>query len=75
MTLSYEFLITRADEAATEAHGASLDNVRQRALRSEAAWRTMAELALKMEKGKAKPKSDLQAAATETDISGSAAVS
>lgn len=48
MTLSYEFLVARADEAASEAERASLDNVKQRALRSEAAWRDMAERALKM---------------------------
>jgi hypothetical protein len=71
MTLSYAFLIARADEAATQAHEAALDNVRQRALRSEAAWRAMAELALKMEREreKAKLKRDLQAAAKASDFS------
>ncbi len=54
MTLSYEFLITRADEAATEAHEASLDNVRQRALRSEAAWRVMAARTRNMEREREK---------------------
>lgn len=43
MALSYEFLIERADQAATEASGAKLDNVRDRALRSEKAWRAMAD--------------------------------
>lgn len=42
MALSYEFLIERAEQAAHEAAGALLDNVRQRSLRSESAWRTMA---------------------------------
>lgn len=42
MSLTYEFLIARADEAAKEAEDAVLDNVRRRALRSEAAWRDMA---------------------------------
>jgi hypothetical protein len=42
MALSYEFLTDRADEAAHEAACALLENVRERALRSEAAWRTMA---------------------------------
>lgn len=51
-----------------------MDNVTQQALRSEAGWRTMAELALNMEKGKAKPKSDLQAVATETDFSAGAVI-
>ncbi len=43
MALSYEFLIERAEQAATEAAGALLDNVRDRALRSEKAWRAMAD--------------------------------
>lgn len=42
MALSYKFLIERADHSAHEAAGAELDNVRARALRSEAAWRAMA---------------------------------
>jgi hypothetical protein len=42
MAMSYEFLLARAEEAATEAANARLDNVRDRALRSEAAWRDMA---------------------------------
>lgn len=50
MTLSYEFLIARADEAALEAASAGLENVRSRALRSESAWRDMASRALKIEK-------------------------
>lgn len=49
MAQSYEFLIARADEAAQEAEDAKLDNVRQRALRSEAAWREMADRARKIE--------------------------
>lgn len=43
MALSYEFLIERADQASKEAAGALLDNVRDRALRSEKAWRAMAD--------------------------------
>lgn len=43
MALSYDFIIARAEHEAREAAGARLDNVRERALRSEAAWRTMAE--------------------------------
>jgi outer membrane translocation and assembly module TamA len=68
MTLSYEFIIARADEAATEAHEALLDNVRQRALRSEAAWRGMADLAFKMEREreKAELKMDRRAGAAFT---------
>lgn len=47
MALTYEFLVARAEQAAQEASGASLENVRDRALRSEAAWRTMANQVLK----------------------------
>lgn len=48
MALSYEFLIQRAEQAAQEAAGSLLDNVRERALRSEAAWRTMANQVLEV---------------------------
>lgn len=48
MTPTYEFLIARADDAAREATTALLENVKQRALRSEAAWREMAVRAQKM---------------------------
>jgi hypothetical protein len=50
MAGSYEFFVQRADEAAKEAAAASLDNVRERALRSEAAWRGMADRALQIER-------------------------
>jgi len=46
MALSYEFLIERAEQAEQEAAGAQLENVRDRALRSEKAWRTMANQVL-----------------------------
>lgn len=49
MSQSFEFYIERADEAAAEARLALLDNVRERALRSEAAWRQMAERLLRVE--------------------------
>jgi hypothetical protein len=48
VTQTYEFLIARAQQAAIEAETAALDNVKKRALRSEAAWRGMAEQALKL---------------------------
>ena len=41
MAQSMQFCLDRAEEAAKEALGATLDNVRDRALRSEAAWRSM----------------------------------
>lgn len=46
MALSYEFLIARAEQAAQEAASALLENVRERSLRSEATWRTMADRVL-----------------------------
>ena len=49
MSQNYEFYNTRAKEAAAEAEAATLDNVRERALRSETAWREMADRAKQME--------------------------
>ncbi|GAA4643029.1 hypothetical protein GCM10023115_09890 [Pontixanthobacter gangjinensis] len=49
MSQNFEFYNTRAKEAAAEAKAAKLDNVRERALRSETAWREMADRAKQME--------------------------
>ena len=49
MSQNYEFYNTRAKEAAAEAEAATLDNVRERAQRSETAWREMADRAKQME--------------------------
>ena len=46
---SYE---QRADQAAEEARHATLANVRERALRSEAAWRAMAQRKTSVEEGR-----------------------
>lgn len=43
MSFSREFCDGRAVEAATAASNAKLDNVRDRELRSEAAWRAMSD--------------------------------
>lgn len=43
MSFTREFCDGRAIEAATAASNAQLDNVRDRELRSEAAWRAMSE--------------------------------
>lgn len=48
MALSYEFIMQRAEQAAQDAAGSALDNVRDRALRSEAAWRVMANQILEL---------------------------
>jgi hypothetical protein len=45
MTLTVEFCEARAREASDEATRAILDNVRERALRSQAAWQAMADRA------------------------------
>ncbi len=45
MTMSIDFCEARAEEAGEEAQNAFLENVRERALRSEAAWRAMANKA------------------------------
>lgn len=53
MALTYEFLIARADQAALEAESAVLANVRDRSLRSEAAWRGMAQQVEAVERNRA----------------------
>jgi len=45
MAQTYEFYDERAKESAAEATSAVLENVRDRALRSEKAWRAMADQA------------------------------
>ncbi len=45
MSQSFEFYQERAEAAAKEASEATLENVRERALRSAAAWRDMADRA------------------------------
>lgn len=45
-----DFCASRASEATAEADAAKLDNVRDRALRSAAAWQAMADRAVKVER-------------------------
>lgn len=54
MTQTYEFCCARADEAAALADQATLDNVRERELRSERTWRGLAEHARKTVEERAK---------------------
>lgn len=49
MSQTLELYLARAEEAATEAKVATLDNVRERCLRSEAAWREMADRQIRIE--------------------------
>lgn len=50
MSQTLDLYLARADEAATEAKQATLDNVRDRCLRSEAAWRDMADRQTRIER-------------------------
>ena len=45
MATNHEFYLARAQDARADADGATLANVRDRALRSEAAWLVMARRA------------------------------
>lgn len=53
MSLTRDFCETRALEAATAAENATLANVRDRELRSEAAWRAMSDRIRSTEKARA----------------------
>ncbi|HEY5721557.1 MAG TPA: hypothetical protein VIT45_04470 [Allosphingosinicella sp.] len=63
MSVQHEFYLARAAEARREADAASLSNVRERCLRSEAAWLSMAERAERTEKMRARSEADKAAAA------------
>ena len=63
MSVQHEFYLARAAEAKRDADAATLANVRERCLRSEAAWRSMAERAERTEKMRAKSEADKAAAA------------
>ena len=54
MTKQHEYYLARAAEARAEAQAATLDNVRQRCLRSEAAWMGMADRAERVDTARAK---------------------
>ena len=63
MSVQHEFYLARAAEARREAEAATLANVRERCLRSEAAWLSMAERAERTEKMRARSEADKAAAA------------
>jgi hypothetical protein len=52
LSLSFEFCDQRALEAASAASDAKLDNIRERELRSEAAWRALASQAKAVRDGR-----------------------
>ncbi len=62
MSANHDFYLARAAEARADADAATLDNVRDRCLRSEAAWSAMAARAERSDK--AREKIVLQKAAT-----------
>jgi hypothetical protein len=49
MSTQLQFYVARAEQARAEADAATLDNVRNRCLRSEAAWSLLAERAARTE--------------------------
>jgi hypothetical protein len=58
MAQTIAFFIERAEESAQEARSATLQNVRERALRSEASWRAMAVRAQTIEDNRARRAGD-----------------
>jgi len=58
MSVSSDFYLARAADCAREAREAKLGNVRDRCLRSEAAWRTMAERVLLAEASKSRQEAE-----------------
>jgi len=66
MNKTIKFYETRAEEAADEARQATLQNVRLRALRSEAAWRGMADRAIAVESARIR-KTDETKRSDDTD--------
>jgi hypothetical protein len=62
----HEFYLARAAEAKRDAESATLDNVRNRCLRSEAAWADMAARAERGVKMRAKLEAEKRAANAES---------
>lgn len=65
MSTLHEQYAARADEARAEANGTSLANVRERCLRSAAAWEAMAARARRSETMRAKLLAEKEAAHAE----------
>ncbi|MCB2077493.1 MAG: hypothetical protein KDE55_07320 [Novosphingobium sp.] len=65
MAQTIEFYEQRAEEAAQEARNAKLVNVRERALRSEAAWREMADRAIAVDKAREDKRKEQEQARAE----------
>jgi len=65
-----EVFLARAAEAREQADAATLDNVRDRCLRSEEAWMSMADRAVRTEKMRATLLAAKSAAADNSDTNG-----
>ncbi|MEP0189290.1 MAG: hypothetical protein ABJP70_03580 [Erythrobacter sp.] len=61
MSQTFEFYDARAQEAASAAQEAKLVNVRERNLRAEKTWRTLADQALKVKSDREKAESERMA--------------
>ncbi len=66
----YDMYIQRATEARADADAAILDNVRDRCLRAEAAWKAMADRAARTETMRATLEAHKAAAAAEAAEAG-----
>ncbi|MBX7495027.1 hypothetical protein K3172_04045 [Qipengyuania sp. 6B39] len=62
MSQTYDFYSARAKESAAEAKAATLDNVRERALRSQATWKALADQARAVSRQRAKIEAEKAAA-------------
>ena len=62
-----DFFLARATEARNEAEAATLDNVRERCLRSEAAWNDMAARASRAERLRARLLAEKEAASVPAE--------
>jgi hypothetical protein len=63
MSTHHEFYLARAAEAMADANNATLDNVRDRCLRSAAAWEAMAARAHRTDTFRARHAAEKEAAA------------
>jgi hypothetical protein len=65
MSSQKDFYLVRAAEARRDADAATLDNVRERCLRAEAAWSTMADRAARTDKMRVKAEAEKAARAAD----------
>jgi len=68
MSTQLQYYLDRAEEARSDAEAATLDNVRDRCLRSEAAWKEMAARARRTDAMRAKTEAAKAAAALEAEL-------